>query len=313
MDLKKQLEILLPTYNRKKHLERTLQQILAEDLPLKQVSITVLDNGSTDGTSELLSRYTAQYPNLKHIRHPKNIGGNANITRAFEMAKAEYVWVLADDDEYDFSHAEELAQALEKKPDALLVVSDKRQTLGVGDLFQEMSFVPAAIYRSEIITADTLTYMYFNIRCMLPHLAVAAALFNAGKTVQILPHPLVIPKPRPDYSRGLESWQPPIFQQMDWILGYFCSVQLLKDTSMQKQCLLALNMDGDNFYNRCGRFMALPKNKILLYGLGISFHPGWLKLWFALLAWPAYACSFYRTERGLYIRLFGRFKTKIWK
>ena len=42
--LKEQLEILLPTYNRKKHLLRTLTQLTAPESPVRSCSLTVLDN-----------------------------------------------------------------------------------------------------------------------------------------------------------------------------------------------------------------------------------------------------------------------------
>ena len=101
--LKEQLEILLPTYNRKKHLLRTLTQLTAPESPVRSCSLTVLDNASTDGSSELIEEFAAKIPTIKHIRHAKNIGGNANIARAFEMARAEYVWVLCADEADDIS------------------------------------------------------------------------------------------------------------------------------------------------------------------------------------------------------------------
>lgn len=307
------LEILIPTYNRQETLRETLEQILSDNSPVKNCQITVLDNCSTDGTSDMLDEYAAKYSNIKHIRHEKNIGGNANITRAFEIAKAEYIWVLCDDDKYDFSHPEELAAALAQKPDALLVVQHARKQLGVGDIFQECSFAPGAIYRTEFITPDTLMNMYCNIVYMFPHLAVTARVINAGGNIAVLPHPVIIRIPCPTYTRGSSGWVHPMYREMDWILGYLVTVLLLNDVKHQQACIRALDIDGDTFYDLCGRFMALPKNKILLYGLGIRLFPAWYKLKFALLAWPAYLCSFYRTERGLYVRILGKFKMKIWR
>ena len=61
------LEIILITYNRKDYLENTLQQILASNSPLCNLDITVLDNKSNDGTSELIDKYSKRYNNIKHI------------------------------------------------------------------------------------------------------------------------------------------------------------------------------------------------------------------------------------------------------
>ncbi|MBP5617076.1 MAG: glycosyltransferase family 2 protein [Elusimicrobiaceae bacterium] len=312
MNIELKLEIFIPTYNRKAQLENTLIQLVAPESPVKNCSITVLDNASDDGSSQVIADFAAKYSNIKHIRHAKNIGGNANITRAYEMAKAEYVWVLCDDDTYDFTHANELVQALQQKPDALLVVKHSRKQLGPGDIFQECSFAPAAIYRTEFITSDTLMNMYCNIVYMFPHLAVTAQVINKGGHIAVLPHPIVIRTPCPAYTRGCSGWVHPMYREMDWILGYFVTMLLLNDVKHQQECILALDVDGDNFYNLCGRFMALPKNKILLYGMGLRLFPAWYKFKFALLAWPSYLCSFYRTEHGLYVRILGKLKTKIW-
>jgi len=309
--LESQLEIIIPTYNRKANLEHTLVQLTAPESPVRNCSIMVLDNASTDGTAEVIEQFAAKFKNITSIRHRKNIGGNANITRAFELAKAEYVWVVCDDDKYDFTHAHELAQILQTKPAAVFVVQHTHSKLGIGELFQECSFVPAAIYRTEFITGDTLINMYFENAYMFPHLAVTANVLNAGKEILSLPHPLVLRMPSPAYTRGLSGTGHPFIREMDWILGYLITALLLTNPKHHNDAVHALDIDGDNFYNLCGRFMSLPKNKILLYGLGLRVFPGIMKLGFACLAWPAYICSFYKTARGRYVRLFGKFKAKI--
>ena len=82
--LKDTLEIILITYNRKPFLQNTFKQLLAETSPVKDLDITVLDNCSTDGTSDYLKELCSKHPNIKHVRHNRNIGGNANIARAIE-------------------------------------------------------------------------------------------------------------------------------------------------------------------------------------------------------------------------------------
>ena len=42
--LQEQLEIILPTYNRREHLQRTLTQLTAPESPVRHCSLTVLDN-----------------------------------------------------------------------------------------------------------------------------------------------------------------------------------------------------------------------------------------------------------------------------
>jgi glycosyltransferase involved in cell wall biosynthesis len=84
--LKDILEIFLITYNRKIYLQKTFNQIFANSSPIKNFDITILNNKSTDGTTELIEKYREKFNNIKHIIHNRNIGGNANIARAFELA-----------------------------------------------------------------------------------------------------------------------------------------------------------------------------------------------------------------------------------
>jgi GT2 family glycosyltransferase len=87
MKVKNSLEIILITYQRHSYLQNVFCDFFAPQSPLKDLDFTILDNASTDGTSELYKEYAAKLPNVNYIRYNKNIGGNANIARAFELAK----------------------------------------------------------------------------------------------------------------------------------------------------------------------------------------------------------------------------------
>ena len=109
----KLLEIVIITYNRKREIKQTLESLMASYSPVRRCPITILDNCSTDGASEVCAEFAEKYENITHIRHPQNIGGNANICRAFEIAKEEYIWCLSDDDGLDWSAWQEIEEAME--------------------------------------------------------------------------------------------------------------------------------------------------------------------------------------------------------
>ena len=67
--LQENLFISLVTYNRKDYLKRTLDKLLEDSSPLRNVDITILDNASDDGSSELIDEYCLKYSNLVHIKH----------------------------------------------------------------------------------------------------------------------------------------------------------------------------------------------------------------------------------------------------
>ena len=170
MKLKEKLQIYIITYNRKEKFKRTLDFIFADSSPIKDLDITILDNASTDGTSELIEDYRQKHPNITHIKHPINIGGNPNICRAFEMGAScnkEYFWVLCDDDYFDFSNWYEVEEQIEKGTDIICLsnyVFEKPEQFDdkAYQLYQ-LTFVPAGIYKSSLITNNVLMTMYDSI------------------------------------------------------------------------------------------------------------------------------------------------------
>lgn len=90
---------VLLTWNRCRFLERCLKALLESIAYRDQCEVVVLDNGSTDGTKDLLASYRAEQ-NFRVITLAKNHGLNA-YKRLFKVADAEYV-VVVDDDVLEF-------------------------------------------------------------------------------------------------------------------------------------------------------------------------------------------------------------------
>src|SRR5688500_7890781 len=67
----------LPVFNEAKHVNRVLDEVVQHS-----DCVLVVDDGSTDGTSELLDRR----PDVRVIRHPQNQGYGAALFSAFRYA-----------------------------------------------------------------------------------------------------------------------------------------------------------------------------------------------------------------------------------
>ena len=160
------LEIFLITYNRSKNLDDTLRRI--KESPFVRCRFTILDNCSTDDTSLVTERYRDYFSDYRVVRHPINIGGDANYLRAVELSTSKYTWILCDDDYYDFTAAEEVIEILHKEAFDLVVVgplhptSMARRCIGsIMDLVNTgflphftLSFFPACIFRTELFDYD---------------------------------------------------------------------------------------------------------------------------------------------------------------
>lgn len=91
-----EISIVLPTYNRRRRLERCLPSFLKTSV--EKAEFIILDNCSTDDTWHYLQEVKKKDNRLRLIRHPQNIGGAKSTFRGYCEARAPYVLWLADDD-----------------------------------------------------------------------------------------------------------------------------------------------------------------------------------------------------------------------
>ncbi len=71
----------LPVYNEKEHVDAVLDQVVRH-----ATDVLVVDDGSTDGTSDLLAARQAEQGDIVVIRHETNRGYGAALTTAFATA-----------------------------------------------------------------------------------------------------------------------------------------------------------------------------------------------------------------------------------
>ena len=96
------LSILIPVYNERAVVERSLAQVLAAPLPENMESeLIVVDDCSTDGTSAILQRVAKQNPRIRLYRHTKNQGKGAAVRTAIDKATGDFCVVQDADLEYD--------------------------------------------------------------------------------------------------------------------------------------------------------------------------------------------------------------------
>lgn len=75
--------IVIPAFNEEDHLESCLQSFIAQTLRPK--TIIIVNDGSTDGTKEIIDRYTLKYPFVKglHLKSEKQHAPGPKVVNAF--------------------------------------------------------------------------------------------------------------------------------------------------------------------------------------------------------------------------------------
>ncbi len=93
------LSILMPVYNERERVERAIAEVLDTELPA-DFELIVVDDGSTDGTRELL-RAGAWGERVRLFEHEHNLGKGAAIQTALAQANGEFSAIFDADLEYD--------------------------------------------------------------------------------------------------------------------------------------------------------------------------------------------------------------------
>ncbi len=92
------LSILMPVYNEEARLAEALKQVLAVNYPC-EVELIVVDDGSRDGTREILDQ--VDDPRVRVIQHERNQGKGAAIRTAVANTIGAYMVIFDADLEYD--------------------------------------------------------------------------------------------------------------------------------------------------------------------------------------------------------------------
>jgi GT2 family glycosyltransferase len=111
--------VVVPNWNGADRLAACLDSLLAQSL---KAHVIVVDNGSVDGSLELLKKY----PDVEVIRHGKNLGFAGGVNAGFRRAiddGLEYVATLNNDAVADKAWLEQLVAVLDKNPKTGIVTS----------------------------------------------------------------------------------------------------------------------------------------------------------------------------------------------
>ena len=130
------IDIVIPNWNGKDLLRACLDSIKRQ--VHTDYSIIVVDNGSEDGSPELLRKY---YPEVNLLSWPENRGFSVAVNAGIELSTAALIFLLNNDTELHENCLQELAAAAERYKDAgffaakMLNYHDHSILDGAGDAF----------------------------------------------------------------------------------------------------------------------------------------------------------------------------------
>lgn len=114
MNTRPRFSILVPTYNQASYLPQALDSLLAQSVG--DFEAIVVDDGSTDGTAEVLAGYAARDGRIRPLRRA-NGGCAAALNTALAQARGQWVGWLSSDDLFEPDKLAVHEAAIAQRPD----------------------------------------------------------------------------------------------------------------------------------------------------------------------------------------------------
>jgi GT2 family glycosyltransferase len=156
------ISVVIPNWNGAHHLPTCLESLRRQTYPY--VEVIVADNGSTDGSLEMLAR---DYPEVRVLALGENRGFTGACNAGMQAAQGEFVALLNNDTEVDSRWLEEIVAAFERHPEAGIVASkmllfDHRDTFHTAGDFYRVDGTPGnrGVWQKDVGQYDREEYVF---------------------------------------------------------------------------------------------------------------------------------------------------------
>jgi dolichol-phosphate hexosyltransferase len=165
------LSILMPVFDERSTVEAAIDDALTAELPVPSRQLVVVDDGSTDGTRELLAG--REWPeNVEVVHHERNLGKGAAVRTALQHATEEFAAILDADLEY---RAADLADVLQP-----LLANETNVVFGTRTWTPQSSYSFWYVIGNKTVTmATNILYNCWISDVMTCHKAMRTELFRS--------------------------------------------------------------------------------------------------------------------------------------
>lgn len=153
------ISILVPCYNVERYLRQCLDSIINQTF--KALEIICLNDGSKDGTLDILNEYANKDKRIIVVDKP-NSGYGSTMNKGLEMAKGKYVGIVESDDYIELNMFQQLYDTAEKY-NLDLTRCLYREVNEVTGKTQEVNFESIGLYKcNEVFKPKEQKYIFYT-------------------------------------------------------------------------------------------------------------------------------------------------------
>ena len=157
MNSERSLSIVIPAHNEAENICATLDNVIAALAPLDiDYEIIAIDDGSSDGTSDLVRTYAGRYPQIRLLVNERNMGFGWTYRRGVENATRRHIVMVHGDNAWGYAT---LRNLFARTGEADIVIGYTT------DMWRSRSFARTVVSRAFTIVVNGITRRrinYFN-------------------------------------------------------------------------------------------------------------------------------------------------------
>lgn len=137
------LTIIVPSFNMEKFLPRCLSSLVVNAEHMKMFEVLVVNDGSSDRTSEIAHRYSELYPDVFRVIDKQNGHYGSCVNEGLKQAEGTFVKILDADDAFDSIVFSRFLDFLSKEPvlqTADLVLTGYCEVTEAGEVYKQVQF-----------------------------------------------------------------------------------------------------------------------------------------------------------------------------
>lgn len=120
----KKISVIIPVYNVENYLPKCIDSVLSQSF--KAFEIIIINDGSTDGSANVIESYKKQYPDIIKAYYKENGGLSSARNYALDIAQSKYITFLDSDDYLDSEYLEILYHTAEKNDSDMVCGGQKK-------------------------------------------------------------------------------------------------------------------------------------------------------------------------------------------